>query len=354
MSNATPTPISDIGEFALIDRMQKILGTSGDDDLLLGIGDDAAVYRIDDERAHVLTTDALIETVHFDRSFMPTIHLGFKAISVNVSDVLAMNAMPKYATVSLGLPNNISVEMVETFYRGVRKACEHYGMTLVGGDTTAARHLTVNVTVVGEAMQHELIFRRGARAGDALCVTGDLGAAYAGLKVLLRQREAIKEQGDAYEPDIDSYRYVIQRQLAPNAAIETIRDWQARGVRPNALIDISDGLGSEVHHICRASRVGARIYAAALPIALETREVANEFEQDVDLFALFGGDDYELLFSLPPDLLEELDPQSFTQVGEVTPDEEEVVVQTPTGDTVALDASGYQHFGGNGTNGSAQ
>ena len=353
MQDATPTPISDIGEFALIDRIKSVVGTPDDEDLLVGIGDDAAVYRIDDDRAHVITTDALIETVHFDRTFMPTIHLGFKAISVNVSDILAMNALPKYAVVSLGIPNNISVEMVEMFYRGVRKACEHYGMHVVGGDVTAARHLTVSVTVVGEADLPDLVFRRGARPGDALCVTGDLGGAYAGLKVLLRQREAIKEKGDAYEPDIDAYRYVIQRQLAPNAQIEAVRDWASRGVRPNSLIDISDGLGSEVHHICRASGFGAVIYSAALPIALETREVANEFEDDVDIYALFGGEDYEMLFSLPQDLLEELDPQSFTVVGEVTPDED-VVVQTPTGDTVALDASGYQHFGGNGTNGAAR
>lgn len=342
------TPISEIGEFALIERLQQVLGAPDDEDLLAGIRDDAAVYRVGDGRVHVVTTDALIETVHFTRTFMPTTHLGFKAISVNVSDIVAMNARPRYAVVAIGLPNNITVEMVDALYDGVRQACQQYGVTVIGGDTTSARHLTLSVTVVGEAREEEIIYRRGARAGDALCVTGDLGGAYAGLKVLIEQQKAVREEGEAYEPDLDPFRYVIERQLAPKARLDILDVWEEAGVRPHALIDISDGLASEVHHICRQSRCGATVFGAAIPVALETRDVADQFQEDVDTYALFGGEDYELLFTLPNDVLEQLDPTTFVVVGEVTGDEG-VQIQSPTGEVLNLEAAGFEHFRGNGT-----
>ncbi len=342
--NDSYTPISDLGEFALIDRMQAILGAPDDDAVLAGINDDAAVYRIDEDRVHLVTTDALIEAIHFDRLFMPMEYLGFKALSVNVSDVLAMNALPRYATVALGLPNNISVEMVEALYQGLQKAAMAYRLTIVGGDTTAARFLTLAVTVIGEAREADVVYRSGAQVGDVLGVTGDLGAAYAGLQVMLDQRRAMQEEDRAYQPNLEPFQYVIQRQLAPLARLETIEDWAARGIRPHALIDISDGLASEVHHICKQSDCGARIHAVALPIAPETHAVADLFADDAETYALFGGEDYELLFALPESELEKLDPESFVVVGHVMDAGEGVCVQTPEGEVIPLKFSGYQHF----------
>ena len=342
--NDSYTPISDLGEFALIDRMQAVLGAPDDDAVLVGISDDAAVYRIDDERVYLITTDALIAAVHSDRLFMPMEYLGFKALSINVSDVLAMNALPRYATVALSLPANVSVEMVEALYRGLHQAATAYHLTIVGGDTTAARLLTLTVTVIGEARQADVVYRSGAQVGDVLGVTGDLGAAYAGLKVMLDQRRAMQDEGTAYQPNLEPFQYVIQRQLAPLARLEIIEDWATRGIHPHALIDISDGLASEVHHLCKQSECGALIHAEALPIAPETHAVADLFADDAETYALFGGEDYELLFALPESELEKLDPESFVVVGHVMDASEGVCVQTLEGELIPLEFSGYQHF----------
>ena len=344
--NDSYTPIRDLGEFALIDHMKTVLDAPDEADVLIGIDDDAAVYRIGEGRVHVVTTDALIEAVHFDRVFMPMEYLGFKALSVNVSDVLAMNALPRYATVALGLPDNVSVEMVEALYRGLQHAAGAYNVTIVGGDTTAARFLTLVVTVIGEASEQDIVYRSGARPGDVLCVTGDLGAAYAGLKVMLDQRRAMQDEGAAYQPNLEPFQYVIQRQLAPLARFQVIQDWSARSARPHALIDISDGVASEAHHLCKQSGCGAVIHAATLPIAPETRGVADLFAEDVDTYALFGGEDYELLFTLPEDELEKLDPESFVVIGLMTEADEGVSVQMPEGDVIPLPFTGYQHFEG--------
>ncbi len=348
MSNSTPpdfTPISDLGEFGLIDRMDAILGHSTDEDIVEGISDDAAVYRIGDGRVHVVTTDALIEAVHFDRMLTPLEHLGFKALSVNVSDIAAMNALPRFATVALGLPGNMTVEMVEAIYRGLKRAADLYGLSIIGGDTTAANRLVLSITVIGEAEEHAIAYRSNAKVGDALCVTGDLGASYAGLRVLLKQRDELQKQGEAFKPDLDRYRYIIGRQLAPSARMETIRDWAERGVRPHAMIDISDGLASEVHHICRLSGCGAVLHAGSVPIDLETRLAADDMEEDVDSFALFGGEDYELLFTMPHAVLDKLKPESFAVIGEITDAAEGVRVRTPDGTDISLEARGFQHFG---------
>lgn len=338
------TPISELGEFGLIDRMRSIVGDPEDEDVIAGINDDAAVYRLPDGRVHIITTDALFEKVHFDLAFTPMEYLGFKSISVNVSDIAAMNGRPRYATVSLGIPNNVSVEMIEAFYTGMRKAMDLYGMTLLGGDTCGAHRLSISVTVVGEAAEEDVVYRSGARPGDLICVTGNLGAAYAGLKILLEQHKALQEQGEDYKPDVESFSYVIHRQLIPTARTNVVEDWAKRKIRPNALIDISDGLASEVHHICRMSGVGAHLYGATLPIDLQTREVADYLQEDVDTYALFGGEDYELLFALPEENLDKLEAGTFTVVGEFTEPEEGIVIKTPEGGTVSLQAKGYQHF----------
>lgn len=337
------TAIREVGEFGLIDKMRAILGKPVDEDVLAGIADDAAVYRIDEERVHIATTDMLIEGVHFDRLINPMPYLGMKSVAVNVSDVVAMNAVPRFATVGLGVPETVSVEQVEGLYSGMRQACDRYGMTIVGGDTSAAHQLTISVTVIGEARMRDVAYRRGAAPGDVLCVTGDLGGAFAGLKVLLEQRKELEERRDEFTPHLEKYEYVIQRQLVPRARLDVVRDWAERGIKPQALIDISDGLASDLHHICRDSRCGAELHVAAVPVALETRQVADEFEEDVDTFALFGGEDYELLFAASKDDLEKMDDESFNVIGSFTA-EQEVTLKMPDGTAFPLGSGGYDHF----------
>ena len=347
MAQPTQTPIAALGEFGLIDRMADVLGTSDHADVVLALGDDAAVYRVgpsgDGGRVHVVTTDALIEGVHFDRAFMPLEYLGYKAMAVNVSDVCAMNALPRFATVALGLPQSMSVEMVEALYRGLKRACDLYGLAIVGGDTTAAHVLTLSITVIGEAAEEQVAYRSGARPGDLLCVSGDVGAAYAGLRVLLDQKQALEREGETFAPDFEGFRYVIGRQLAPTVRINTIRTWHEQGFRPHALIDVSDGIASEVHHLCDRSGVGAVVQAARLPLDLETRAVADQFGEDADTFALFGGEDYELLCAVAPEDFARLDEDVFVQIGRFT-DEPGVRVQTAIGETMDLGPGGFQHF----------
>jgi len=341
------TAISEIGEFGLIAHMRDTLGEPEDDSVVSGVADDAAVYRTGDGQVHLLTTDMLIEGIHFDRAFMPLEHLGFKALSVNVSDIVAMNAAPRYATVSVGIPQNTSVEMVETIYEGLDQACGAYDVTIVGGDTVAAHGLTLSVSVVGAAGESDVIYREGAQVGDKVCVTGDIGASFAGLKVLLRNRERLEEEGEDFDPKLDSYSYAIRRHLAPPAQLKTIREWADAEARPHALIDISDGLASEVHHICEASGVGAQLYEPALPIDPETRNVATDFGEDVSVYALFGGEDYELVFTMPEDDLNALDPQTYNVVGKiVTPDDPDtpVLLQRAHGENVPLQPDGFDHF----------
>lgn len=345
------TDIANIGEFGLIALMRETLGPADDEDLVSGIGDDTAVYRVGEGRVHLLTTDALTEGIHFDRAFMPMEHLGFKAMSVNVSDIAAMNAEPRYATVTAGLSKNVSVEMVETIYEGVKQACDAYDVTVVGGDTVSAHALSLSVSIVGEADEDAVVYRGGAQVGDKVCVTGDVGASYAGLKVLARNRKRLQEEGEDFQPKLDSYSYVIRRHLAPPAQLKTVRDWADAGIRPHALIDVSDGVASEVHHICEASDIGAQLYEPALPIDPETRNTATDFGDDVSVYALFGGEDYELVFTIPEAELEAADPQSYTVIGEIVePEDPEhpVLIQRANGENVPLHPGGFDHFSEDG------
>lgn len=340
------TAVADLGEFGLIGALRDTLGDPADapDDLVMGIADDAAVYRIGDGRVHVLTTDALVEGVHFDRAFAPMEHLGFKALSVNVSDIAAMNARPRFATLTLGLPQNVSVEALQTLYAGVRQAARAYGVTVVGGDTVAAAGLTLSVAVVGEADEDAVVYRRGARPGDALCVTGDLGSSYAGLKVLLDERRRLEAEGDAFTPRLDDFTYVVRRHLAPPAQLKTVEDWAAAGLKPHALIDISDGLASEVHHLCEASGTGALLFGPALPIHRQTAAAADHFGEGVDQYALFGGEDYQLLFAVDPADLEKLDQAHVSVVGQVTEPGEGIRIRSKEDEEMALQPGGYDHF----------
>ena len=338
------TPVSEVGEFGLIAILRDELGHEVPNDVHTGIGDDAAVVEQPGGTVQVITTDALIEGVHFDRTFMPMEHLGFKIMSVSVSDVAAMNAEPSYATVTVGIPKNITVEHLRTLYSGIRQACEAYDMTVIGGDTTSAHALTLSVTVWGTADADAVVRRSGAQPGEALCVTGDLGASYAGLKVLADERQRLESEGDDFQTAVDDFPYVIRRHLAPPAQAISVPRWRTANFRPSALIDISDGLSSEVHHIAEASGVGARLFGPTLPIHPETRQVADRFGDDVDVYALFGGEDYELLFTAPESALTVLDDSTYTVIGEVVEAEHGVTLEEGDGTTVPLKPGGFDHF----------
>ena len=341
------TPLSSVGEFGLIDALAgRLSDQSSTDDLIQGIGDDAAVYRASENLFHVLTTDILIEGVHFDRSFVPMPHLGFKSISVNVSDIAAMNATPLHAVVALGLPRNTSLEMADALYSGMADACELYGCRIVGGDVSTSHALTISVTVVGEVESRKVTFRRGANPGDYICVSGDVGGAFAGLKVLLEQRRALEEMGEEYEPNIDTYRYVIERQLRPRARMDIVEQLSKAGVKPTAMIDVSDGVASEVNHIARNSGVGATVRIAALPFDAETRFVADENMADVDTYALFGGEDYELLFTIDPSDLQRIDDmEGVSVIGTIEEKDSGVNALSPDQGLIPLHPAGFDHFG---------
>ena len=339
------TPVSATGEFGLIELLTEELGPPLDEDVLRGIGDDAAVYKVGNGLVHVITTDVLIESIHFDRAFMPMEYLGVKSMAVNISDIVAMNAKPRFATIALGVPHNVSVEMIQEVYRGIKKSCTAYGVTLIGGDTVASQKMTLSVTVIGEAEEEAVVYRHGASAGDVLCVTGDLGASYAGLRLLLEQHQQLQKAGSGFKPVLDDYTYVIQRHLTPTPRLSMVAALQKAGVRPHAMIDISDGLASEVQHICRQSYCGAQLTAKDLPIHEETQKVAGLFSQDADTYALYGGEDYEILAALSESDFKRLPEGVFTQIGVIV-EEETISVETPEGALIPLQGKGYQHFGG--------
>ena len=350
--NPTPdpfTPIREVGEFGLISRLRDTLGDVSSDTLLMGIGDDAAVHRIGDGRVEVVTTDALVEGVHFDRTFTPLRYLGWKAIATNVSDVVAMNARPRYATIALALPASMSVEHVEALYGGVAEACGRYGVTVVGGDVTAGARLMLSVTLIGDAAEDAVVYRSGAQPGDLLCVTGDLGSAAAGLKVLLAGKTAFEAGGDGeseagVQPQLGEYAYAVERHLYPQARLDRIEGWAKQRTQPHALIDISDGLASEVHHLCHASGVGAVVEAGLLPIHVQTFKVAERFDEEALALALYGGEDYELLFTLSKEKADRLDADSFAVVGQVVEADAGVSLRLPDGATTPLQAQGFDHF----------
>ena len=346
------TPVADVGEFGLIDRLRATLGDAADArGLIVGIGDDAAVYRVGGggsdgpARVHVVTTDAMVEGVHFDRTYVPLRALGWKAIATNVSDVAAMNASPLYATVALGLPNNLSVEGAETLYRGIAEACERYGLAVVGGDVTASARLTISVTVVGEAREDEVVTRAGAQPGDLLCVTGDLGSAAAGLRVLLAGKEALAgaDPDAPPQPDLTEFAYAVERQLMPQARLDRVRAWAEAGVRPTALIDVSDGLASEVHHLSQAGTVGAVVDGGLLPVHVQTALAAQRFGERPEAFVLYGGEDYELLFTLPEADAPKLAPETYAVVGQIVEPAEGVTLRLPDGNRVPLEAASFRH-----------
>jgi len=292
------TEIAKLGEFGLIEHLTngiKLQNTSS----RYGIGDDAAVLSYPDDKEVLVTTDILLEGVHFDLTYVPLKHLGYKAAVVNFSDIYAMNGTPRQITVTLGLSKRFCVEDLEQLYAGIRLACQTYGVDIVGGDTTSSlTGLTISITCIGEAEHGQVVFRKGAHETDLICVSGDLGAAYMGLQLLEREKAVLKGSKDI-QPDFSGKEYLLERQLKPEARKDIIEKLRQAGILPTAMMDISDGLSSELMHICKQSNVGCRVYEEHIPIDYQTAVMAEEFNMNLTTCALNGGEDYELLFTVP-------------------------------------------------------
>ena len=290
------TEISTLGEFGLIDRLTEALPKINES-TVRGVGDDAAILDYSGEREVLVTTDMLLENVHFDLTYVPLKHLGYKAAVVNFSDIYAMNGTPRQITVSLGISKRFTVEHIEALYAGIRLACEIYGVDIVGGDTCSSHQgLVISITCIGDAARGTAVGRDGAHDTDLICVSGDLGAAYMGLQLLEREKVASAGRND-FEPDFAGKEYIIERQLKPEARRDIISALAEAGVRPTAMMDISDGLSSELLHICRQSHTGCRIYEERIPIDYQTAVMAEELNMNLVTAALNGGEDYELLFT---------------------------------------------------------
>ena len=294
------TEISTLGEFGLIEHLTRSFPIRNNS-THRGVGDDCAVINYGADRETLVTTDLLLEGIHFDLTYVPLMHLGYKAIVVNLSDVYAMNGTPRQVTVSLGISKRFTLEHIEQLYEGMRIACEHYGVDLVGGDTSASvTGLIISVTCLGEAASKDVVYRSGAKDTDLICVSGNLGAAYMGLQLLERERQVSAGMKDAdFEPDFAGKEYIIERQLKPEARRDVIDELKELGIQPTAMMDVSDGLSSELLHICKQSGTGCRVYEERIPIDYETALMAEELNMNLVTAAMNGGEDYELLFTVP-------------------------------------------------------
>ncbi len=343
MENQTRTDVNALGEFGLIAHLTRDFPIQNPS-TLKGIGDDAAVIE-NGPLATVVSTDMLVEGIHFDLAYTPLKHLGFKAIVVNLSDIYAMNAQPKQVLVSLAISNRYSVEALDELYAGIRAACEAYGVDLIGGDTTSSpKGMVISVTAIGQAAKDDLVYRSGAKVGDLLCITGDLGAAYLGLQILEREKQ-IWESSPGVQPSFDDQKYLINRQLKPEARRDMIEAFRRVGLKPTAMIDISDGLASELFHICRQSGVGALLEESGIPLHPDTEQTAIRFRLDPATCALSGGEDYELLFTIRPEDVERIKylPEIYIS-GEILAAEDGVRLHTKGGNLHPLKAQGWQHF----------
>ena len=341
MSNKSKrTELHELGEFRVIDHLTE-RAKNINKSTIKGVGDDAAVINPDGKRM-VVTTDLLLEGVHFDLTYFPIRHLGYKAVIVNLSDVYAMNALPKQITVSIGVSKRFCLEDLDELYSGIYLACERYGVDLVGGDTsTSYTGLTLSITAIGEANDKDLCYRSGAKTNDLLCVTGNLGAAYMGLQLLEREKKVF-EGNPNIKPQFEGWDYILERFLKPEVRKTILEELHIAGIKPSAMIDISDGLSSEAMHICKNSMVGCRIYLEKLPIDQQTFKIAEEMHIDAIVAALNGGEDYELLFTVPIEFHEKiLTIEGVSVIGHITPENTGAFLVTPDGNEVELRAQGW-------------
>ncbi|MGM5469039.1 thiamine-phosphate kinase [Flavobacteriaceae bacterium LMO-SS05] len=341
--NQQRTSLSELGEFALIDHLTKGFKIK-QNSTIKGIGDDAAVLEFKSKKI-VVTTDLLIENVHFDLSYMPLKHLGYKAIIVNLSDVYAMNAVATQVTVSIAVSNRFPLEALEELYAGIETAAKLYNIDVVGGDTTSSTTgLIISVTAIGEVKAEDICYRNGAKPNDLLVVTGDLGGAYMGLQVLEREKQVFKVNPNN-QPDLDAYTYIIERQLKPEARKDIVKLLKDLKVKPTSMIDISDGLSSEIMHLCKQSAVGVELYENKIPLDPQVISTCEEFNVDSTTIALNGGEDYELLMTISQEDYQKIKANpNFTVIGYITEKERGMSLITRGETSVALIAKGWNAF----------
>ncbi len=334
------TEIATLGEFGLIERLTGDI-LPQQQSTVKGIGDDAAILH-NTGRHTLVTTDLLLEGIHFDLVYVPLKHLGYKAAVVNFSDIYAMNGRPEQITVSLGISKRFSVEELESFYSGIKLACEVYGVDIVGGDTTSSlTGFTISITCIGSAAEGEAVCRNGAKESDLIYVSGDLGASYMGLQLLEREKAAWDGSGD-FRPDFAGREYLLERQLKPEARKDVVEALAAQGILPTAMIDLSDGLSSDLLHICKQSKVGCQVYEERLPIDYQTAMMAETFNMNVTTVALNGGEDYELLFTVPLHLHEKMkEIKGVHLVGHIAKEEQGCYLVTRDGQEMELRAQGW-------------
>ncbi len=338
------TPLGNLGEFGLIDHLTKHI-VPMHESTLKGIGDDAAVLDPEGKKV-VVSTDMLVEGVHFDLSYMPLKHLGYKAVMVNLSDIYAMQAVASHITVSIAVSNRFPVEALEELYAGIQLACATYKVDLVGGDTTSSvTGLVISITAIGYANQEDIVYRSGAKPNDLLVLTGDIGAAYMGLQILEREKEVFKVNPNA-QPDLEPYTYLIERQLKPEARKDINELLQGLGVKPTAMIDVSDGVSSEVIHLCKSGDVGCNVYEDKLPFDPQFINVCEEFKVDSTTMALNGGEDYELLFTVDPADYPKIKANpNLTVIGHITQESEGIHLITRANTKIPIVARGWNSFG---------
>ncbi len=336
------TEIATLGEFGLIRHLTEGIELKNESSRY-GVGDDAAVLSYPTDREVLMTTDLLLEGVHFDLTYVPLKHLGYKSAVVNFSDIYAMNGTPRQITVSLGLSKRFSVEDMEALYAGIRLACKEYGVDIVGGDTTSSlTGLTISITCIGDVERGKAVYRNGAHETDLICVSGDLGAAYMGLQLLEREKLALKDAGEDVQPDFAGREYLLERQLKPEARRDIIQKLREAGVQPTAMMDISDGLSSELLHICTQSKVGCRVYEEHIPLDYQTAVMAEELNMNVTTCALNGGEDYELLFTVPiADHEKVSEMEGVKLIGHITKPELGCALITRDGQEFELKAQGW-------------
>jgi thiamine-monophosphate kinase len=339
----TRTDIASLGEFGLIEHLTKNIEIKNAS-TILGVGDDAAVVDFLGKQI-VVTTDMLVEGVHFDLMYTPLKHLGYKAVIANLSDVYAMNARPTQITISIAMSNRFSLEALEEFYEGIYAACEKYDVDIIGGDTTTSQKgFVISITALGEVLENNFVTRSGAKKDDLLCVSGDLGAAFIGLTFLEREKKIFLEN-PAVQPDLEGEEYVIRRILKPEARKDIIDFFEASKILPTAMLDVSDGLSSEILHICKASNVGCILHEDKIPIMEQTKNAAFKFTLDPTMSALSGGEDYELLFTISQKDYETVKGHpDITVIGYMTDADAGVNIITKGGSTHALTAQGWKAF----------
>ena len=335
------TEISTLGEFGLIRHLTEGIKLQNESSRY-GVGDDAAVLSYPSEKQILVTTDLLMEGVHFDLIYVPLKHLGYKSAVVNFSDIYAMNGTPKQITVSLALSKRFCVEDMEELYAGIRLACEEYNVDIVGGDTSSSlTGLAISITCIGEGDKDKIVYRNGAKETDLICVSGDLGAAYMGLQLLEREKMVLKGEKDI-QPDFTGKEYLLERQLKPEARRDIIQKLAEAGVQPTSMMDISDGLSSELLHICTQSKVGCRVYEEHIPIDYQTAVMAEEFNMNLTTCALNGGEDYELLFTVPiADHEKVAEMEGIKLIGHITKPELGYALITRDGQEFELKAQGW-------------